>query len=149
VYPKYQNSPSSTGKVVRLSPREVDFSSLSGAKKIHSYNRPFIKSSMYKTLVPSNGIASVFSTRDPVYHARHRRLLSAPMSEASLKNIEHLVQVRGDLVVEKLGQEMKRYGVADVLKWWMFYSTDIIGELTFGESFRMLEHGQVRCRYLP
>lgn len=28
-------------------------------------------------------------------------------------------------------------------------ATDVIGELTFGESFRMLELGEVRERYFP
>ncbi|KAL1603476.1 hypothetical protein SLS60_005063 [Paraconiothyrium brasiliense] len=65
------------------------------------------------------------------------------MSEANLKNVEHIVQARGDLAVEKIGLGMKRYGAADVLKWWMFFSTDVIGELTFGDSFRMLEQGKV------
>jgi cytochrome P450 len=128
---------------VRLSPREVDFSSLSAAKQIHSFNRPFLKSRMYEPLKSTNGFASVFSTRDLNYHARHRRLLSAPLSEASLKNIEHVVQAHGDLVIERISQDMKKHGAANVLKWWMFYGTDIIGELTFGDSFRMLEQGRV------
>lgn len=38
---------------------------------------------------------------------------------------------------------MEARGAADVFKWWFFMATDIIGELTFGESFRTLEHGQV------
>ncbi len=38
---------------------------------------------------------------------------------------------------------MKSRGVADVFKWWTFMATDVIGELSFGESFRMLEHGKV------
>lgn len=42
-----------------------------------------------------------------------------------------------------MSEEMKSRGVADVFKWWTFMATDIIGELSFGESFRMLEHGKV------
>lgn len=30
----------------------------------------------------------------------------------------------------------------DVFKWSLFYATDIIGELSFGESLRMLESGE-------
>ncbi|KAJ5514962.1 hypothetical protein N7463_004514 [Penicillium fimorum] len=33
-------------------------------------------------------------------------------------------------------------GFTDVFKWWLFMATDIIGEPTFGESFRMLETGK-------
>lgn len=98
---------------------------------------------MYDVFRNSNGSYSVFSTRDPDFHARHRRLLSAPISEASLKNVEHIVQARGDLAVEQIGLDMKGDRAADVMKWWLFFSTDVIGELTFGDSFRMLEQGKV------
>jgi hypothetical protein len=40
---------------------------------------------------------------------------------------------------------MQDRGVADVLKWWTFFTTDVIGELTFGDSFRMLEQGKVKA----
>lgn len=39
--------------------------------------------------------------------------------------------------------ELTDHGVTDVFKWWLFMATDIIGELTFGDSFRMLEIGKV------
>jgi len=42
-----------------------------------------------------------------------------------------------------MGEEMKTRGAADVLKWWLFMASDIIGELSFGESFHGLEHGEV------
>jgi cytochrome P450 len=81
----------------------------------------------------------VFDVRDVEAHVRHRRLLSSDMSEASL--VEAVVQERAELAVQKIGEETEREGKADVMKWWMFFSTDVIGELTFGDSFRMLEQG--------
>ena len=54
-----------------------------------------------------------------------------------------MVRHKASLAVQKIGEEMKTRGAADVLKWWLFFSTDVIGELTFGDSFRMLEIGQV------
>lgn len=38
---------------------------------------------------------------------------------------------------------MKSRGAADIYKWWKFMTADLIGELTFGDSFRMLELGEV------
>ncbi|KAK7178225.1 sterigmatocystin biosynthesis P450 monooxygenase STCB-like protein 7 [Paraphaeosphaeria sporulosa] len=131
------------GSVVRLGPNEVDFSSISGAKRIHSFNKPFPKAKMYEMFRSGNGSYGVFSTRSHEDHARHRRLLAAPISESSLKNFEHIIQSRANLAVEKIGIDMKKYGAADVLQWWFFYATDVIGELTFGDSFRMLEQGKV------
>jgi cytochrome P450 len=142
------SSPSTIGKVVRLSPHEVDFSSITGAKRIHSFNKPFLKTQMYAMFDTASGSANIFSARDPDFHARHRRLLSSAMSESSLKSAEALVHRRASLAIEKISLDMKEHGAANVLKWFMFFSTDVIGELTFGESFKMLELGKVN-RTLP
>ena len=48
-----------------------------------------------------------------------------------------------DLAVKGISKEMAKRGAADVFKWWMFMATDVIGELSFGESFKMLESGKV------
>lgn len=37
---------------------------------------------------------------------------------------------------------MERRGAADVIKWFLFMATDVIGELSFGDSFRTLEIGE-------
>lgn len=34
-------------------------------------------------------------------------------------------------------------GNADLMQWWTFLATDTVGELGFGESFGMLEKGEV------
>lgn len=47
------------------------------------------------------------------------------------------------MAVDRIAEEMGKRGVADVFKWWLFMATDVIGELSFGESFRMLEAGEV------
>jgi cytochrome P450 len=132
---------------VRVSPNEVDFSSVSGAKRIHAFTRPLLKTRMYDLMANMKGTANVFSTRDIDVHGRHRRLFSSAISESSLKKVEHVIHQRASLAVEKIGLEMKNNGAADVMKWWLFYSTDVIGELTFGESFHMLEQGKVSSAY--
>jgi len=102
---------------VRVGPNEVDFSSTSGAKQIHTFTRPLPKSSMYDVFMSKKGASSVFGTRDLDVHARYRKLLASAMSEASLKSVESLVHGRATLAVEKIGMEMKEYASADVLKW--------------------------------
>ncbi|PSN71052.1 cytochrome P450 [Corynespora cassiicola Philippines] len=131
------------GPVVRVSPIEVDFCSVSGAKRIHSFNRPFLKGSMYGVFRSGNDVENLFSTRNLDIHARHRRLLSAPASDSNLENFEHIVESKAQMAVEKIGVEMARNGAANTAKWWIFFSTDVIGELSFGDSFRMLEQGKV------
>lgn len=97
---------------------------------------------MYSRII-TPGMENVFSTTDPTFHSRHRRLLSAPLSESSLREFEPVVAERVDLALQKMKEEMESSGAADVLKWWLFMATDIIGELSFGDSFRMLELGRV------
>ncbi|KAF2183128.1 cytochrome protein [Zopfia rhizophila CBS 207.26] len=128
------------GPVVRICPDEVDFASTTAAKQIHAVSGGFMKAALY-THITSSKVPNVFSTLDPVYHSVHRRLLSGPMSESSLKLVEPVVRARSSLAIERIGGEMKKRGCADVLKWWVFMATDIIGELSFGDSFRMLEQG--------
>jgi cytochrome P450 len=104
---------------------------------------------MYQGLRASNGTDNIFTTRDMDVHAKYRRLLSTGLSEGYIKKIEPTIRARADLAVHKISIELKESGVADVMKWWIFFSNDVISELTFGESFCMLEQGKVRkCRKL-
>ncbi|KAE8161390.1 cytochrome P450 [Aspergillus tamarii] len=129
------------GPIVRIGPDEVDVSDISGAREIHRIGSGFLKSPWY-SLLNRKDTQSIFTTTDPKFHNAHRRLLSSPMSELSLKSMEPLIDSRVRLTIQKMQEEMKTRGVADVYKWWFFMATDIIGEITFGESFRMLEKGK-------
>lgn len=132
------------GPVVRLSPSEVDFSSLSAIKEIHRFRQPFLKSSFYETIRGHKTVTqNLFSTTDPVFHAQHRRLLSGSMSKTNLKSVEPVVTAKVNFAIQRMAEEMKTRGCMDVQKWWMFMATDTIGELSFGDSFRMLEIGKV------
>ena len=66
-----------------------------------------------------------------------------PLSESALKAVEPIVRSKAALAVQRIEEENQARGAADVFKWFLFYSTDVIGELSFGESFRMLEIGKV------
>ncbi|CEL03105.1 hypothetical protein ASPCAL04262 [Aspergillus calidoustus] len=130
------------GPLVRVSPTEIDISDIPAAREIHRIASPFLKAPWYRLLNRKDG-ESVFSTTDPEYHRRHRRLLSSPLSDSNLRSVmEPLVRSRIDLAIEKIRSEASsRRGVADIYKWFFFMATDIIGELSFGDSFRMLEIG--------
>jgi cytochrome P450 len=102
---------------VRLSPHEVDFSSITAAKRIYAFTRPLLKTKMYYVFKNSNGARGVFDVRDVDVHARHRRLLSSAMSEASLKSVEDIIHERAALAVQRTGEETRKEGRADVMKW--------------------------------
>ncbi|KAL2846419.1 cytochrome P450 [Aspergillus pseudoustus] len=130
------------GPIVRVSPTEIDISDIPAAREIHRIASPYMKAPWYRLLNRKDG-ESMFSTTDPDYHRRHRRLLSSPLSDANLRTeMEPLVRARINLAIEKMKSEAASpRGVADIYKWFFFMATDIIGELSFGDSFRMLEIG--------
>lgn len=117
-------------------------SEISAVRSIHSVKAGYLKSPFYLKLT-GRAQPSVFSATDVEFHRRHRRLLSMPLSESALKTVEPTVRSKASLAVQRIGEEMTGRGTADVFKWFLFYSTDVIGELSFGESFRMLEIGKV------
>lgn len=46
-------------------------------------------------------------------------------------------------VMDKIGKDFKETGKADVFKWFIMMTTDVLGELAFGEPFRMVEKEEV------
>jgi cytochrome P450 len=127
---------------VRVAPDEVAISDISAVKQIHKVGGPYLKSGFY-THIGHKSYKTIFSTTDAQYHAKRRKLLSGPMSDSNMRQYEPLVASRVHLCMNRMEEEAENRGVIDVFKWWLFQTTDTIGELSFGESFRMLEHGKV------
>lgn len=65
------------------------------------------------------------------------------MAHTNLARVEPAVQGRVKLAIEQMAAEISRRGAVDIFKWWAFMATDVIGELSFGQSFRTLEYGEV------
>ncbi len=91
----------------------------------------------------------MFNTSDVDLHRRYRRLLASPMSESSLKTAIPDVYSRATAAVYRMGEELQARGSIDVYKWWFFFTTDTLGELTFGSSFNMIESGKVSLHLKP
>ncbi|KAL3440804.1 cytochrome P450 [Aspergillus insuetus] len=129
------------GPIVRVGPDEVDIADLDGVKQIHRIGGGFVKTPFYQRLAVK-GARNLFNVTDVDYHTRHRRLLAAPMTAAALAKSETMIREKVDLTVQRMGEEYNSRGCTDVANWWLFMATDVIGELCFGDSFRMLEQGK-------
>lgn len=119
---------------------------MAAVKQIHTVKERYLKSPFYKA-ISAPGVQNVFNTPDIYFHRRHRKLLQAPFSDASLQTFQPAIEQRVRLTIQRMAEETTTRGTADVFKWWLFMATDIIGELTFGESFRMLERGKVSASH--
>ncbi|KAK8073248.1 Cytochrome P450 monooxygenase [Apiospora phragmitis] len=139
--PPYVHSPHAKyGPIVRTAPHEADISDPVAVQNIYRIKGEFLKSPWYDSLVL--GTPNVFNATDPNIHRRHRRLLSQPLSETGLRPLMPIIDGKIQKAIEKMALEMKDRGAADMYKWWLFMATDIIGALSFGECFRMLDKGR-------
>jgi cytochrome P450 len=136
------------GPIVRISPKEVSFHDLSAAREIHKVGSQYVKSPWYQDLVLGT-TSSLFATSNMLLHSRLRRLLSSAIADSSLKQFSPVIMDHIALYITRIEEEMKDRGAADIFKWSTFLATDIIGELSFGESFRMLEQGKVKYFSFP
>lgn len=127
--------------MVRVGPHEVDISEITAVKEIHRVKDGYRKAPFYQNLVPNT--KNLFNTLDVEFHRHHRRLLSSPLSESSLKSVEPTVDAYVKMAIGSMKREMDERGAADVAKFWLFMATDIIVDLSFGESFGILKHGKV------
>lgn len=134
--------PTSPGPIVRISPTEACFQDLSTTREMYRVKGEYRKGKFYDQL--ANGQVSVFSTRDVDVHKRQRRLLSSEMSESSLQKHLPVVEAKVRLAIQRMQEEMQQRKAADVFHWFLSMATDVIGELSFGKSFDMLETGGVR-----
>lgn len=133
---------------MRVGPSEVCFSDVSAYRQIYNIKETFVKSPLYETITDSPA-PSIFSTADVDLHRRHRRLLGPGLSETSVTQMSPSVHSKVALAVQRMKEEMEERGAADIYKWWTFMTSEITGELTFGQSFRILEEGKVSMQNLP
>lgn len=129
------------GPIVLIAPAEVSCSSLPSFRTIHRISKPYLKSPWYQNFVSKP--ANLFTMIDPKEHAGRRKLFASAFSKSSLKtNWESEVRKKVEMAVEKIKKNALE-GEVDILKFWTFMSTDVVGHLCFGESFKALEKEQV------
>ncbi|KAF7859531.1 uncharacterized protein EAF02_010979 [Botrytis sinoallii] len=128
------------GHIVLVAPDEVSCSSLTSYKTIHRISKPFLKSVWYRNFTAA--LPNLFSMINPKDHAARRKLLAHAFSKSSLKvNWESEVRKKTNLAVNKIKRDALA-GEVDIMKFFMFMATDVVGHLCFGESFNMLESEQ-------
>lgn len=75
-------------------------------------------------------------------HKRLRRQLNHAFSTDSMYEQEPVVQKYIDLLLSQLGKKAAAGEVFDIVPWYNFLTFDIIGDLTFADSFHSLDGGE-------
>ncbi|KAF3398836.1 putative sterigmatocystin biosynthesis P450 monooxygenase, partial [Talaromyces pinophilus] len=121
------------GAYVRISPNEISIADLPSVKQIHRVGSDFrVIGIPFSTIVP---------IRDQKEHGIRRRLFAQNFSNRSLVRFEPQIREKVDSAVSKIKRDALT-SRADILKWFTFMATDVIGELNFGVSFDMLKQEQ-------
>ncbi|KAK5713702.1 hypothetical protein LTR17_017545 [Elasticomyces elasticus] len=134
------------GPIVRISPHEVSLADTAAAKQIYKMGSHFHKSTWYRAFTGYR-VDNLFTFIDPHEHGPHRRLTAFNFSEKAIKNLEPYIAKNVELSAVRMKEEVEKRGFVDVFKWFTFMATDVIGEASFGTSFRMLETG--KPQHLP
>lgn len=131
------------GPIVRVSPDEISTCDPDAYRTIFNVRSGFTKTEWYLE-VTGKDYPGVFTMSEAKDHAVRRKLLSRGFQKGNLRrDWEPTVLRCAKLAVKGMQNESRQHGEADILKWWGFLATDVSGSVMFGESFRMLETGQV------
>ncbi|KAI2628687.1 putative cytochrome P450 [Hypoxylon sp. NC1633] len=134
------------GPIVRLAPNELSFASVESWKDIYGHaigkRQTCIKSEFYDVFGGGFNSTCIGSERNPKEHARMRKSLSAAFSTKALLEQEEIVNSNVDAFVRRLGTDggPGSQGL-NMTKWFEMVAFDILGEMSFGESFGSVAQG--------
>ncbi|KAI1339861.1 putative cytochrome P450 [Xylariaceae sp. FL0016] len=124
------------GDIVRIAPNELSFATMQSFKDIYGppskTRKLFPKSDLFYDV----GVRNLVFEMDPNEHAKLYKLFAPAFRTSALRSQEHVIHEHMDIFLNqlrRLGTEGgKSINIAAWLEWLTF---DIIGQLTFGESF--------------
>ncbi|KAK3670954.1 hypothetical protein LTR78_009232 [Recurvomyces mirabilis] len=83
---------------------------------------------------------SLHTVRDRAMHDRRRRIWAPGFSDKALRGYEEKVQVFNDKLVQRVREHLG--GPTNMTKWFNLYSFDVMGQLSFGKNYGMLDSGE-------
>ncbi|KAF2476266.1 cytochrome P450 [Lindgomyces ingoldianus] len=132
------------GPIVRLSPNELSFNTPQAWEDIygHRLGKPnMAKDPIHVGAVdPVPGVSTI-SMSDNETHARQRRALSHGFSQQALWGQEEIVQGYVTKLLNNVKTFAEKSQSFNIVDWYNFMTFDVIGDLSFGESFGCLERG--------
>ncbi|OOQ90429.1 putative P450 monooxygenase [Penicillium brasilianum] len=129
------------GPIVRLGPNRYSISDPTAIRTIYGTGSKFSKSDYYTPFGTPLNHKDVFSEIVNEKHAAERRKISNMYAMSSLVSYEPFVdKVNGDFMAV-LTNHAQHGRAFDLFTWMQFYAFDVIGEITLGRSFGLLEAG--------
>ncbi|OJJ06606.1 hypothetical protein ASPVEDRAFT_140374 [Aspergillus versicolor CBS 583.65] len=131
------------GPIVRLAPNRYSIGDPSAIRTIYGPGSKFSKSEFYKPFGgPFTHHRDVFSETSNDKHAVERRKTSNMYAMSSLVSYEPFVDKINREFITALESHAKSGREFDLFTWMQFYAFDVIGEITFGQSFGLVGEGK-------
>lgn len=136
------------GPIVRFGPNSLCFNSNKALKEIYGFRTNVGKAEFYNAFV--HPAANTHNTRDKEVHARKRRVLSHAFAEGAMKEMQRYILGNVRTFCEQIGitdgsVESKGWSKPrNMSDWCNYLAMDILGDLSFGKAFHMLESEQNR-----
>ncbi|KAL1796194.1 hypothetical protein ACET3X_004734 [Alternaria dauci] len=128
------------GPIVRLAPNRYSINDSEAAKVILGHHNAMDKSKYYHPFGAPNEY-NLFSEPSISSHAKARRPLAQLYSQTSLLSYEPFVDTCNKILLQRL-EEYARDGKAlNVRELMQYYAFDVIGEITVGVRFGLMEDG--------
>ncbi|KAI0412481.1 isotrichodermin C-15 hydroxylase [Xylaria grammica] len=133
------------GQVVRITPDSLSYTCSQAWSDVYALKQSNQNGNLPKDpkfYVRAPGSSDTISSAGDADHRRLRRLQAHAFSEKAIMLQEQYLQDYTEEFVNRLREESSQNnGVVDLAKWVNFLTTDVIGDLSFGESFGGLATG--------
>ncbi|APA05859.1 hypothetical protein SS1G_01757 [Sclerotinia sclerotiorum 1980 UF-70] len=132
------------GPIVRIAPHEYSIDDVQAARVIYSTaGGSFPKAPWYRAWMPlDSGPETLFTERNPHRHSAQRRKVANHYSMSSLVGYEIYVDNCTELLSRRFGELANSGNIVDLHHWLQCYAFDVIGEITFGKRFGLLDMGE-------
>lgn len=125
------------GDVVRIGASDLSITNPRAVHKIYGLGSNCTKADWYDLTFP---MISMQTARQKSVHDQRRRIWSGAFSDKALRGYEERIRPFQAQLMEQL--EAFSQKPVNVTKWFSLYSFDVMGDLAFGSSFKMLESSE-------
>ncbi|TVY12611.1 Pisatin demethylase [Lachnellula arida] len=133
------------GPIVRIAPGEYSLDDVNAAKIIYGHVRsPSVaRAPWYSAWAPPDpNKANLFSDLNPHRHAFQRRKFASAYSMSTLVSYEQYVNDCTALLIQRFDELAHSHQIINFYHWLQCYAFDVIGEITFGVRFGLLDMGK-------
>lgn len=134
------------GLIVRIAPNELSYADKRAWRDIYEKrpgNQLFLRNETWfrkdEWGGDKNEPHSIFSHAE-THHSRFRRAFQPAFSDGSLQKQAQMIEGYADLFIQQMRSFSNK--TVDMTQWFNFFTFDVAGDLSFGESFKCLEEKQ-------